>query len=169
LAKTTLKAANAACDWISEKAWAATEFSPSGIPQLTYREARIRFGLPLQVAARSIGKVADAYKLDRHTMRTFRPLNAIGYDDRILSWHIDQRTVSITTLEGRLKIPFAAGGGQLALLATRQGESDLILPKGVFYLAATCNREQPEPAEVDDFLGVDFRVANIAADSDGKL
>lgn len=162
----TLRAANAACDWISEQAWAAQEFSAYGIHRLTYRGARERFAIPSQVAVRCISKVADAYKLDRKTKRTFRPLNAIAYDDRILVWH--ERTVSITSVDGRLKVGFQAGEAQLRLLVNRQGESDLILHKGAFYLAATCNVEQPTRSDVDDFLGVDFGIANIAADSDGK-
>lgn len=164
----TLKAANVACNWISERAWAAKEFSCYGIHKLTYKDARERFKLPAQVAVRCISKVSDAYKLDSKTMRTFRPLNAIAYDDRILSWHLTGQTISITSIQGRLKIPFVAGDRQLALLANRQGESDLILRKGVFYLAATCNAETPTPSQVDEFLGVDFGIANIAADSDGK-
>lgn len=166
--KALVKASNAACNWISEQAWNAKEFSPYGIHKLTYRQARERFGLQSQIAIRCISKVGDAYKLDKNTQRTFRPLNAIAFDDRCLRWYVAERTVSIASMEGRLKIQFAAGDRQLALLANRQGESDLILNKGAFYLAATCNAEEPEPDDVDDFLGVDFGVANIASDSDGR-
>jgi len=164
----TMRAANAACNWISEQAWAANEFSAYGIHKLAYRAARERFGLPSQVAVRCISKVADAYKLDHHTRRSFQPLNAIAYDDRILRWHLAEGRVSLTCLEGRLRVGFAAGERQFALLAHQQGESDLILRKGVFYLAATCNVQEPAPTDVDDFLGVDFGIANIAADSDRK-
>ena len=112
--------------------------------------------------------MADAYKLDHNTRRSFQPLNAIAYDDRILRWHVAEGRVSLTCLEGRLRVGFAAGERQFALLAHQQGESDLILRKGVFYLAATCNVQEPAPTDVDDFLGVDFGIANIAADSDRK-
>ena len=165
--ESTLKAANTACDWISEQAWQARQFKAYPVHAMTYHPARDRFGLSAQIAARCIAKVADAYKLDKSTKRAFRPTGSIAYDDRILTWHVDKMTVSIRSDSGRLKIPFAAGDKQIALLRNRQGESDLILYKGAFYLAATCNVEQPTPAQVKDFLGVDLGIANIAADSDG--
>lgn len=163
--ENTLRAANAACDWISEQAWSAKEFSGYGIQALLYRQVRSRFALSAQMAVRCVAKVVDAYKLDRNTMRVFSPTGAIGYDDCILSWH--PGAVSIRAEGGRLKIPFAAGPRQLELLKFRQGESDLILCNGAFYLAATCNFVTPTPP-VTAFLGVDLAIANIAADSDGK-
>ena len=76
-------------------------------------------GLSAQPAVRVIKKVADAYKLDRRTKRTFRADAAQPYDDRCLSWQPDQQTVSIWTVAGRLKgIRFAVGEQQRKLLAS---------------------------------------------------
>jgi transposase len=69
---------------------------------------------------------------------------------------------------GRKRIAFAAGAGQFALLGDRPGETDLIYLRGQFYLAATCNVEEPEVYKVNNVLGVDLGVINIATDSDGK-
>ena len=162
----TLHTANACCDWISARAWKAKTFGQFALHKLTYADARDKFGLSAQVAVRCIGKVCDAYKLDKKVKRTFWPDGAIPFDDRILTWKAD--TVSIWTVKGRLKIRFEAGPRQVALLKSRQGESDLILNKGFFYLAATCNVDQPEPVDVDGFLGVDLGVAEIAVTSAGK-
>jgi IS605 OrfB family transposase len=117
---------------------------------------------------RCIGKVADSYKLDKKARRTFWKHGAVTYDDRILSWNVAERTVSIWTLAGRKRFAFEAGPRQLALLASRQGESDLILHRKTFYLAACCEIQQPDPSDIDDFLGVDLGVNQIAVDSDGK-
>ena len=38
---------------------------------------------------RSVAKVADAYKLDKKTKRTFRPLGSIAYDARIMTYKPD--------------------------------------------------------------------------------
>jgi len=120
------------------------------------------------MVVRCIGKVADAYKLDKKTERTFKPLGSIAYDDRILNWRFAKQSVSIWTMNGRSEVPFVAGEQQLALLRNRQGESDLVYRKGMFYLFATCNVEEPPPAETAEFLGVDLGVVNIATDSDGE-
>jgi putative transposase len=166
--KETLQAANDACNWISEQAWGAKQFAQYGLHKLAYAETRARFSLSAQVVVRCVAKVSDAYKLDKKTQRRFRKHSAIAYDDRILTWHREKTTVSIWSTAGRLKIQFEAGQRQLELLQSQQGESDLILHRGAFYLAATCNVEQPDPESVDDFLGVDLGITNIASDSDGK-
>jgi putative transposase len=58
----------------------------------------------------------------------FRPGAAQPYDDRCLSWQYDAQTVSVWTVEGRVKnVPFVCCPDALkALRAYRQGESDLI-------------------------------------------
>jgi IS605 OrfB family transposase len=165
----TLRRINACCDWISERAWAAKTFRTFDLHRLCYHQAKKEFGLTAQVLVRAIAKVADAYKLDRRAKRKFSSVGAVAYDDRILKWYIDKGLVNIWTTSGRLKIPFTGGPRQIVLLKSRQGQSDLILHKGNFYLAATCNVETPDPADVDDFLGCDFGIVNIATDSDGNI
>jgi IS605 OrfB family transposase len=164
----TLEAANQCADWISEQAWNAKIFGQYAIHKLTYAGARKRSGLSAQVVVRLISKVADAYKLDHHTQRTFRPHGGIAYDARILTWHFSERTVSIWTVAGRQTFSFLGGAHQHILLESQRGESDLLYQRGEFYLAATCDVMEPTPVHAAGFLGVDLGVANIAADSDGK-
>jgi putative transposase len=164
----TLHTANACCDWISARAWKAKTFGQFALHKLTYASARERFGLSAQIVVRCIGKVSDAYKLDKKVKRTFWPDGALPFDDRILTWNTGKQVVSIWTTKGRLKIGFEAGPRQIELLQSRQGESDLILHNGVFYLAASCNVDQPEPVDVQGFLGVDLGIAQIAVTSDGR-
>lgn len=166
--RETIVRANECCDWLSEQAWKSQQFQRFAMQKASYANARDKFGLTAQAVIRCIAKVADAYKLDKETKRTFRPVGSISYDDRILRWYAESQTVSIWTLSGRVKLAFISGQKQLALLATRQGESDLILYKGSFYLAAVCNAVEEEPGTVADFLGLDLGVASISTDSDGK-
>jgi len=165
----TLERANAACDAISRIAWDNHTFNQYGIHRLCYHTIKDGFGLTAQVVVRCISKVADAYKLDRKTKRTFRPHGAIAYDDRILRWYIANSEVSIWTVDGRLRIPFVCGERQRQLLSGQRGESDLAYVDGVFYLFATCEIEEPAPSDIDGFLGVDLGVKNIATDSDGHV
>jgi hypothetical protein len=58
----TLERCNAACDWISERGFAAGVVKQFLLHKLTYRAARERFGLAARAAVRCIAKVADAYK-----------------------------------------------------------------------------------------------------------
>jgi len=56
----------------------------------------------------------------------------------------------------------------MELLNSQGGESDLCYINGEFYLFATCNVDEPKPDDVEEFIGVDLGIANIAATSDGK-
>jgi putative transposase len=86
LLKRTLEAANAACNGISQVAWDIQTFGKFALQKLCYTDVREQFGLAAQMAIRALAKVGDAYKLDKRSKRTFRPLAAIAYDDRLLSF-----------------------------------------------------------------------------------
>lgn len=165
--RCTLEAANAACTFISTVAWKTHTFNKFALQKLCYKQVRESFGLSAQLTIRVLAKVGDAYKPDKNTQRTFRPLASIAYDDRILSFALPKAAISIWTVAGRLSIPFVCGERQRQLLETRQGESDLVLRRGVWYLLVTCEVAEPEPQDVDDVLGVDMGMVNLAVDSDG--
>lgn len=167
--RKTLRQANAACNHIAAWAWEHQVFRHYVLHQALYYDLRAQFGLPAQLAVRCLAKVGDAYKLDRKSQRTFQPFGGIAYDDRLLSWHVDKGEVSIGTLHGRERVPFVCGPRQRELLASRQGESDLVYVDGRFYLLATCNAIDPEPRDVEDYLGVDLGIVNLATDSDGEV
>jgi putative transposase len=162
----TLGVANACANWLSEEAWNRKVFAQFSLHKLLYYEARERFELSAQVVVRLFSKVADSYKLDRMCQRRFAKHGAISYDSRILSFK--NESANIWTVEGRQRIPYSAGDRQKAQIRLQQGESDLIYHRGKFYLAATCNIDNPEPSEVDDFLGIDLGIVQIASESDGE-
>ncbi|HEY1014298.1 MAG TPA: transposase [Herpetosiphonaceae bacterium] len=164
----TLETANAACNSISSIAWQSKTFRQFAVHKLTYQAVREAFGLAAQLAVRCIGKVADAYKLDRKTQRTFQPHGAVPYDDRILSYNMAGSEVSIWTLDGRQAIPFVCGNRQRELLATQRGETDLAFVRGTWYLFVACEVETPEPIDAEGALGVDLGIVNLATDSDGE-
>ncbi len=165
--KRTLETANAACNYISQQAWQTRTFRRYDLQHLTYYDVREKFGLAAQITIRCLAKVADAYTLDCKSQRTFKPLGAIAYDDRILSWEYDNQTVSIWTVDGRQRMGYGAGERQQHYLQCRQGETDLVYFNGMFFLLAVCEIPDPEEQAVKDALGVDLGVVNIATTSDG--
>lgn len=147
------------------------------------------YGLGAQAAQHVIKRVVDAYKTLRANIRggnlggegtkrrrkatskpiSFRPDAAHTYDDRCLSWNYDAQTVSIWTLDGRLKtVPFACSAAALKQLTEyRKGESDLVHRDGKWFLIATCEVPEAEQYEPRDWLGVDRGITNLATTSDG--
>jgi putative transposase len=166
--RASLELSNRAANLVSDIAWERGAFRNFDLRKLTYGQVR-RLGLSAQPAQHVIKKVADAYALDRRTKRTFRPDAAQPYDDRCLSWQPDQCSISIWTIAGRLKgVRFTLGEYQKAMLTYRRGESDLLCRDGKWYLHATCEIPEPEPACPNGFLGVDLGIVNIATTSDGQ-
>lgn len=165
--RDTLERCNAACNWLSGRAFETGKIRQYDLHKLAYRDCREHFNLTAQVAVRCIAKVADAYKIDHETQRTFRKHAAQPYDDRILRF-IANDQVSIWTLIGRMKLPFVCGERQRKLLVFRKGEVDLMLVKGKWYLACVCEIPDPSEINVKDVLGIDLGIVNIAFDSEGR-
>jgi IS605 OrfB family transposase len=186
----TLRACNRAATYASTVAFAQDLQERNGLHREVYRDLRAAFGLSAQPAVRVVKKVVDAYTTLKANVRAgnlgspiskrhrkavgspivFRPDAAQPFDDRCLSWQYDTRTVSIWTVDGRMKgIRFACSPDQLKTLgAHRKGESDLVQHGGKWFLIATCDVPEPEEYEPVDWIGVDRGIVNLATTSDGS-
>ncbi|GAA1922747.1 RNA-guided endonuclease TnpB family protein [Streptomyces sodiiphilus] len=186
----TLRACNRAANRASEVAFAKDLKRRNVLQDEVYYALKADYDLGAQPAVRTIKKVCDAYAALKGNIKAgnlgrpgskrrlraesrpiaFREDAAQPYDDRILTWNLDAQTVSIWTVAGRLKgIPFVCSPQALKLLASRKGESDLVMRDGMFFLIATVDVPEPEPFEPDGFLGVDLGIVNIATTSDGDI
>ena len=166
----TLRMTNTCCDYMSKIAFERKVFNRFSLQKMAYREVRETFSsLSSQMVIRAFAKVSDAYALDHKVLRTFKPLGAISYDGRILSFKLVDKTVNIWTVDGRLKIPFRCGARQYELLQGKRGEADLCWVDGRFYLFVACEVETSKPIDVHGILGVDLGIVNIAVDSDGQV
>lgn len=188
--RETLKLCNRAADHASRRAFATRITGRTALQRLVYGELKA-MGLSAQPAIHVARKVAGAYATLKANLKAgnygpegskrrarvesrpirFRRDAAQPFDDRCLSWQLDQRTVSIWTVRGRAGgIPFVCSAEQLKMLAAhRRGESDLVYRGGQWYLYATCEVPEPDAYEPDGFLGVDLGIANIATTSDGTV
>jgi predicted transposase len=162
LLERTMCRVNEACNRISDLAWQHKTFRRVDLQKLSYAEVRSRFGLSAQATIHAVYKVADAYKLDKKTRREFRALGSISYDERILTWKPSDSTVSIWTLDGRTRIPFVCGERQRKLLASLDGQADLVYRTGEFYLHQVCTVDDPAENDPDSWLGIDLGIVNLA-------
>ncbi len=182
-----LRACNRAANRVSEVAFGTGKVRRDALQKETYYALKADFDLGAQPAVRTIKKVCDAYATLKGNIKAghlsgkarrkaeskpirFRQDAAQPYDDRILTWNLDQRTVSIWTVAGRIKrVPFVCSNEAMKLLASRKGESDLVMRDGAFFLIATIDVEEPPVYEPDGWLGVDLGIVNIATTSDGAV
>jgi IS605 OrfB family transposase len=167
----TMEAFNAACDFVSQVAWDERAFNNFRLRRLTYRAVRDRFGLPAQLAQHAIAKVAAAYKVSRQVPATFHPLGAVTYDVRVMRL-LGVSAVSMTLISGREKVLLSTGGYHARRLSgALLGEADLVYQpeRKRFRLHLSLKLPDAPISDPADFLGVDFGIKNIAADSDGTL
>src|SRR5205807_1769241 len=85
-----------ACNYISTVAWETQTFNRVRLQQAVYRDVRETYGLMAQHACQAVSVVAQAYKADRATKRTFRPTMAVTLDTPRL-FRIEGDHVDITT------------------------------------------------------------------------
>ncbi|MFF7948628.1 RNA-guided endonuclease InsQ/TnpB family protein [Streptomyces griseorubiginosus] len=190
--EATLRACNEAAGWASKIAFEKDVKRNFALREHTYCEIKARWGLGAQAAQHVVKKTCDAYATLKGNLKAgnlgprgskryrratekpiaFRPEGAQPYDDRMLSWQIPERRISIWTTAGRIKdVAFTASPEQLATLDLyRKGESDLLNRDGMWFLNATCEvPEAPPNTDPHDFLGIDLGIANIATTSDGEI
>ena len=164
--KDTLCVANAACNMMSAVAhneYKDRYFSRFALQKIVYHDVREQFKLPSQLTIRCVAKVASAYcGAKSSTVRRFGADGGIAFDDRNLTWHLDESVISISTVGGRQIMSYVRGARQRELLESRRGEADLLFRNGKWFLFATCEVDEPEPAAFDEALGVDMGVVGAA-------
>jgi len=163
----TMEAFNRGCQYVADVAYEKRIANKVRIQPIVYSELRTRFGLSSQMAVRAISKAIEAYKRDKRIHCRFDLHGAMVYDQRIMSFK-GLTHVSLLTLFGRERIPIRFGAYQSARMDRIQGQADLTLRNGVFYLYVTVDIPTPPPIETEGVLGVDLGIVEIATDSEGN-
>ena len=160
---------NEACNWLAGKAFERQLSNRYALHKLYYYDLREQFGLPAQMACLVCAQVAGAYKRDKSKQVSFRPLASVPYDRHLLRFW-DLTTVSLTTLEGRVKMAMVMGDHQAEQFGNVKLFAELVRRKdGKWFLMACVETDDLPPLDPDDFLGVDLGIENLATDSDGEL
>lgn len=159
----TIQETNAACNAISDVAWSKRIFNNFRLHHEVYHTYRATFKLSSQCLIRAIAKVADAYKPDKKTKRTFYPLGGIAYDSRIMTYKPDN-IVSLWCIGGRQNIKFVCHNP--AYFPYIKGEANLVYKKGKFYLFQAVDVPEQDVDDIEEFIGVDFGLTDIISTSD---
>jgi putative transposase len=160
----TIKEANEVCNAISNVAWEKRIFNNFKLHHEVYHNYKTCFNLSSQVLVRCIAKVADSYKLDKKIKRNFNQFGSIAYDSRILTYK-PNNIVSLWCIGGRQKIDFICHNSKY--IPYIKGEADLVYKKGKFYLFQTVDIPDEDIDDVEEFIGIDFGLTDIAVTSDG--
>jgi putative transposase len=168
---STMERFNEAASFAAKVGFEAGVSSQPSIHQRCYREIRERFALSAQMAVRAIGKAVEAFATlkakGKRECPIFRPYGAVTYDERIMGFKgLDK--VSLWTLTGRMILPILYGEYQGERFDRIKGQADLVYRDGKFFLYSTIETPEDVPIEVEDFVGVDLGIVNIATTSDSE-
>ncbi len=164
----TMRQYNSAVNYVAEKAFNMKISNKYALQKLFYCEIRERFHLNAQLAIRAISKVVEVYKRDKSKQPRFRMNGAIQFDQRNLSWN-GMDSISLSTLNGRIKLGTTVGEYQRARMRRLRGQADLICSNHVFYLIAIVEVPEAPEYKSTETLGVDLGIVNLATDSDGEV
>ena len=145
---------------------------------LAYYPVREQFpSLGSQMVCQAIHRVADAYKTLKATkgIPKDKPVPALAFDSSSVNfdkrtYSIKDDTVSLFTLNGRIRVPFVCGKHQRNLLASgTPKEARLVLRKGIWYFHLFLDLSDVSPISGGSILGVDVGENNLATSSTGKV
>jgi putative transposase len=176
---------NEACNEVSRIAYSTKTFNKYKLQHTLYYQLREQYHLPAQFAIRAISKVVDSYKSTIETLKIrnaihrerrepeepltqllFKPHGALVYDERIMGFKGLEK-VSLTTLEGRVIVPFLFGAYAKLDQKRLRGQADLIYVRGDFYLCLVVEQPEEPPLTPEGYLGVDLGIVKLATTSDG--
>jgi len=165
---TTMRAFAAACNDAIAVGRRLNTASNIRIHRVCYSDLRARHGLTANLAVRAIARAAGILKVKKRQCSTVRP-TSIDYDARIFSFREADWTVSLSTVQGRIRVPIAVGAYQKRLLSSRKPTSAVVWKtrQGDYYIGIHINVETPPPEDEHGWIGVDLGIVNIATLDDG--
>jgi IS605 OrfB family transposase len=166
--RETVERFNEAATWLASVAFAHQCSNKFDLQKIAYRELRDRFGLPADTAVRCLSQVCEAFKRDKEVQPEFRKHAAVPYSMGKNIGFKGPDKVSISTLNGRVIVPYVMGKYQTDRFGWSKGQCDLLLRNdGKWFLLVTVEVPEGTPIPVTDFIGIDLGVVQIATDSDG--
>lgn len=102
--KNTIRTYREVCNYISKIAYNEGCFNSVALHHLTYKEVRLKYNIPANLAIRARDKVVLTYKKNRKKLHFFKNLS-IDLDNRLLSILLieEEVVVSIATINKRIK------------------------------------------------------------------
>lgn len=141
------------------------------LQHLCYYEIKERYGLVANMVIRAIARVAEASKKKRmHSRpRTFKP-TSMSLDRDLFRFIEKTESVSLATVQGRVKLRLDIGNFQRGLLAGQKPTAGALYYNRrtkEFYINIVVNREVPFPPKSGNVIGIDRGVYNLASASNG--
>lgn len=137
---------------------------------LCYYRIKAEYELTSNYAIRAIARVAASFGKGKRVPTRFEP-NSADLDEDLFRFIEKNESISISTVNGRIKAKLAIGNYQRHLLKGRKPSAGILFldrrtKKLRIHFILRDNTHEPRPP--DDFLGCDLGITEILSDSDGE-
>jgi len=161
----------AACNHILAIAAPAGVSNNIQLHHLVYKKVRTTFPLTANLAVRAARRVSEAMTAAKRRKRQpqeFRP-TSVDYDARIFDYREAEETVSLSTVQGRLRIPLRLGGYQRKALAGKKPTAATLLHRSRGWFLNIVVEDEDSPSPGTGTMGSDLGIRNTAATNFGTL
>ena len=116
-------------------------------------------------AAETIVSVFSLRKKGRKVSQPVCKLCPVRYNERTMNLKWDKQIVSLSTINGRKKIPFVVPRYAAKYVGNKPATADLIYRNGSFWLHVVLEIKTPDFTDSAETVGVDFGIARPAVTS----
>lgn len=165
----TMTAFAAACNDALAMAKETGHHRPYALQPECYHQIKERTGLTANYVVRAIARVGSAFGKGKEPPKGFRP-TSLDLDARVMDYRPQDELVSVSTIEGRMKIRVRLGDYQRQQLGKQKPKSGKITfdeQKKRCSIHFVINVDEPEPSGENSF-GVDRGIKRIASTSEGQ-
>ncbi len=133
--KNTIRIYREVCNYISNIAYNEGCFNSVALHHLTYKDVRLKYNIPANLAVRARDKVVSTYKKNRKKLHFFKSLS-IDLDNRLLSILLNEEevVVSIATINKRIKSKLLIDPSQKEFLKHPIVKARLTLEANEFFM-----------------------------------
>ena len=166
----TMKQYSYSANKVIDFGWNIQTNNKRELHDLTYYKIRQETELPAQLVCSSRDKAAEVLKSKPRTKPILKEHLTIRYDARSFSFKCNKEGyyVSLSTINGRIKIPIEIPEYYWKYLDWKTCSADLIFKKELF-LHIVLSKDIITPKFLDGFLGVDVGISNIAVTSNKQF
>jgi len=150
---------------VAKKHRTASKFK---LHHLCYYDLKEKFNLTANLATEAIARVATAFKRKPRRVKHFRP-TSVSYDRHTFRYIAPKEMVSLSTVQGRVKVPLILGEYQRRLLKDQNPTSAVLVyrrSENSFYVNIILSKSVPKPFGLNP-VGIDLGINNLATCSNG--
>jgi len=174
--KPTIKAYTEAFNYVCKVGWQDADTNGVSLHHKTYYKIKENSPLTSQLICSARVKATEALKAVEKQKKKKQKVScpqskqcSIRYDARSYNVWFDRNEVSISTIDGRKRIPIIVPEYFRQYLTWKRTSADLFIKKNKAFIRIIFEKEVTDPKPIDNFVGIDRGINKLAVTSDKQF